>query len=341
YQFLDTYNVTPNNYQGIIGLAPTRLFNPNFGWETNKKIEVAMELGLWKDNIFLTTAYFSNRSSNQLVGVPLPATTGFPSIQANFDATVQNTGLEIDVRTVNLKSGSFKWVSTLNFTQPKNELIEFKNLEGSTYENTLVVGQPLNIIKLYNLTGINPETGIYQFQDIDNDGQVSAPNDRQVIGNLNPEWFGGLGNQLNYKNWELDILFQFVKQQGRNFGYFFPVPGSFSNQPTEVLNHWPANGANTSSQVYTSGANPDAMQAFLRYIDSNAIISDASFVRLKSISLSYNLPSNWTKSFSGRIYLQGQNLLTFTKYRGADPENQTSGFLPPLKQWTLGLQFNL
>jgi len=341
YQFLDTYNVTTNNYQGVIGLAPTRLFNPNFGWETNKKIEVAMELGLWKDNIFLTTAYFSNRSSNQLVGVPLPATTGFPSIQANFDATVQNTGLEIDIRTVNIKSGSFKWVSTLNFTQPKNKLIEFKNLEGSTYENTLVVGQPLNIIKLYNLTGINPDTGIYQFQDVDNDGQISAPNDRQVIGNLNPEWFGGLGNQISYKNWELDILFQFVRQQGRNFGYYFSVPGSLSNQPTEVLNHWSANTINPTSQVYTSGANPDAMQAFLRYTDSNAIISDASFIRLKSISLSYNLPSNWTKSFSGAIYLQGQNLLTFTKYKGADPENQTSGFLPPLKQWTLGIQFNL
>jgi TonB-linked SusC/RagA family outer membrane protein len=341
YQFLDTYNVTSNNYQGIIGLEPTRLFNPNFGWETNKKIELALELGLWNDNVFLTTAYFSNRSSNQLVGVPLPATTGFPSIQENFDATVQNTGLEIDIRTVNVKGSNFKWVTTLNFTQPKNELIEFKNLEASTYANALVIGQPLNIIKLYNLTGINPETGVYEFQDVDNDGQIAAPNDRQVIGNLNPDWFGGLGNQINYKNWELDVLFQFVKQQGRNFGYFFPVPGSFSNQPAEVLNHGAENGATAASQLYTSGTNPDAVQAFSRYTDSNASVSDASFVRLKSISLSYNLPSNWTRSFSGRIYLQGQNLLTFTKYRGADPENQTSGYLPPLRQWTIGLQFNL
>ena len=341
YQFLDTYNITANNYQGTIGLQPTRLFNPNFGWETNKKIEIALELGLWNDKVFFTTAYFSNRSANQLVGVPLPATTGFPTIQANFDATVQNTGLEIDLRTVNITNQNFKWVTTVNFTQPKNELIEFRDLEGSTYANSLVVGEPLNIIKLYNLTGFDPVTGVYEFQDYDNDGQISAPNDRQVIGNLNPEWFGGLGNQISYKNWEVDILFQFVKQQGRNFGYFFPVAGSFSNQPIDVLNNWSENGANATSQSYTSGANAPAMQAYSRYIDSNGILSDASFVRLKSVSLSYNLPKQWTKTFSGRIYLQGQNVLTFTKYQGADPENQTSGFLPPLKQWTLGVQFNL
>lgn len=341
YQFLDTYSITANNYQGIIGLQPTRLFNPNFGWETNKKMELALELGLWQDRLFLTTAYFSNRSDNQLVGVPLPGTTGFPSIQANFDATVQNTGLEIDVRTVNISKNNFKWTTTVNFTQPKNELIAFKNLAGSTYANTLVVGQPLNIIKLYNLTGIDAGSGVYQFQDYDNDGQLSAPNDRQVVGNLNPEWFGGLGNQLSYKKWELDFLFQFVKQEGRNFGYFFSAPGSFSNQPSEVVNNWATNGAGAVSQLYTSGANPAAVQAFSYYRDSNGILSDASFVRLKSVSLSYNLPKIGSGSFSGRIYLQGQNLLTFTQYRGADPENQTSGFLPPLKQWTLGIQFNL
>lgn len=341
YQFLDTYNITPNNYQGTIGLQPTRLFNPNFGWETNKKLEFALELGFWDDRVFLTTAYFTNRSSNQLVGIPLPATTGFPTIQANFDATVENTGLEFDVRTVNLNKKGVKWVTTFNFTQPKNKLVEFNNIEGSTYANTLVVGQPLNIIKLYNLTGFNQETGVYQFQDVDNDGQITAPNDRQSIGNLNPEWFGGLGNQVTYKNWELDFLFQFVKQQGRNFGNFFPVAGSFSNQPTDVLSNWANDGNAAYSQVYTSGTNAAAMQAYSRFRDSNAIISDASFVRLKSLSLSYTLPKIGKSSFSGRIYLQGQNVLTFTKYKGADPENQTSGFLPPLKQWTLGIQFNL
>ena len=141
YQYLDTYSVTPNIYDGVIGLQPTQLFNPDFGWETNKKLEAALELGFWKDRIYLSTAYFQNRSSNQLVGVPLPGTTGFPSVQANLNATVQNIGVEVELRVVAFEKKDFKWTSSFNYTSTKNKLLEYPGLDGSVYANTFVIGE--------------------------------------------------------------------------------------------------------------------------------------------------------------------------------------------------------
>ena len=340
YQFLDTYEITGNNYNGVIGLQPTRLFNPAFGWETNKKMEGAVELGFLKDHVFLTAAYFRNRSSNQLVGIPLPGTTGFSSLQANLNATVQNTGMELELRTVNFKNKNFNWTTSVNLTIPKNKLLEFPDLEGSTYANTLVLGESLTIQKVYHFTGINPVTGLYEFEDYNGDGQITGPEDRQWIADTAPRFFGGLGNQLSYSNWGLDFLFQFVKQKARNYLYTASWVGDMSNQPTAVLNHWPQNGTAAEIQQYTTGANAAALDAYFLYSNSSATISDASYVRLKSISLTYTIPKEWTKGITGRIYLQGQNLLTLTKYKGADPENQSAFYSPPLRQLTLGINLS-
>ncbi len=340
YQYLDTYQVTPNLYDGVTGIQPTRLFNPNFGWETNKKFEAALELGFLKDRIFLTTAYFQNRSSNQLVGVPLPGTTGFPSLQANLDATVQNTGLELDCRTVNFKSKDFSWITSLNLTVPRNKLLEFPDLDASTYKNRFVIGESIFIQKLYHYTGLDAETGLYTVEDVNGDGEITAAGDMNSFIDFSPKYYGGVANQLTYKNLTLDVLFQFVKQKGADMASLFPVAGSFSNQPIQVLNHYPQNGIGATTQPYTTGENPDALEAYNNYTLSDAMVQDASFVRLKSLSLTYAMPSSWSKSVSSKIYVQGQNLLTFTKYKGADPENKSGYYLPPLKQFTLGVQLS-
>lgn len=340
YQFLDTYSISGRNYNGVTGLQPTRLFNPNFGWETNKKLELAAELGFLDEKVFLTAVWYRNRTSNQLVGIPLPATTGFPLLQANLDASIQNTGLEIEFRSVNYKNKDFSWVSAFNITLPKNKLLRFDGLEGSPYANTYIIGESVRIQKGYKYLGIDPATGTYQFEDYDNDGRITSL-DRQYISDLSQKWFGGLNNQISYKNLELNFLFQFVKQNGRNYLYSTGVSGAMINMPVYALNHWPDNGVNSEIQVYTTGVNSNALNAYFRYKDSNAVISDASFIRLKSINLSYKIPSIGSGKFSGTIYLQGQNLLTFTKYKGADPENQSILYLPPLRQYTLGIQLNL
>ncbi|MCK8141451.1 SusC/RagA family TonB-linked outer membrane protein [Flavobacterium sp. I-SCBP12n] len=337
YQYLDTYSVTSNVYDGGIGLQPTRLFNPHFGWETNKKMEAALELGFFKDRIFLSTAWFQNRSSNQLIGIPLSGTTGFSSVQANLEATVQNTGYEIELHTVNLTMKDFKWTTALNFTAPKNKLLNFPGLEGSVYANTFVIGESISIQKLYHYTGIDPVNGAYNFKDFNGDGQLTSA-DRKSILDTSPKFYGGLGNNLSYKNWNLDFLLQFVKQEAANELLYFPVAGTFSNQPTAVLNHFPLTNNLDTVQQYTSGANGTVFTAQNYYTQSDALNTNASYVRLKSASLTYSIPSAWSKGFSAKVYLQGQNLFTLTKYSGVDPETKSIYYLPPLRQFTLGIQ---
>ncbi|GAA6766498.1 TonB-dependent receptor [Flavobacterium sp. CGRL1] len=335
YQFFDTYSTTGVNYDGVTGISPSRLYNADFGWEINKKLEFAIETGFLRDRIFTTAAWYQNRSANQLVGIPLPGTTGFSSIQANLNAVVENRGLEFTVRTVNLQKAHFQWTTNFNLTFAKNKLLSFPGLEGSTYSQQYRIGEPLNILLLYKFKGVNPQTGIYDFEDVNNDGVISSPYDRQYAANLNPKYFGGIQNQLTYKSWNLDFLFQFTKQQNR----IFPMgtPGMMSNQQTRLTDSWQTTGDQTAYQMYTTGTDRDVVNANNNYLLSNAIITDASFIRLKNIALSYTVPLT-LKDTSCKVMLQAQNLLTFTKYPDGDPEFSTIGYLPPLKVVTAGIQ---
>jgi TonB-linked SusC/RagA family outer membrane protein len=336
YQYLDTYASTGNNYNGTIGLQPTRLFNPAYAWETNKKVEVALEAGFFNDRLFFTTAWYDNKSSNQLIGLPLPATTGFNTLQANLDATVQNKGFEFAVRSVNFKTKDFNWTTAINVTVAKNKLLKFLDLEGSTFANRLAIGAPLNIQKVYHFTGVDPQTGIYTFEDVNDDGLLSV-DDKKTLIDFNPTYFGGLQNTLTYKNWQLDFLFQFVDQLNYNATNYFGRQGPQNNQPTTVLNHWQQPGDIAPYQIYTTGVNSAAVSAYSKYSQSDGAISDASYVRLKNISLAYKLP---IKDVDFKLFFEGQNVLTFTKYQGADPEFTTLGFSPPLKIFTVGVQFS-
>jgi len=335
YQYLDNYISTGINYNGVIGLQPARLFNPEFGWETNKKMELALETGFLKDRIFLTTAWYNNRSSNQLSGMPLPGTTGFTSLQSNLDATVQNSGIEVTLRTVNIQKDEFSWISNFNSTWARNKLIEYPDLESSTYANQYVIGHPLNIQKVYHFTGVDPQTGVYTFKDVNDDGMLSAREDKTTIKDFNPQYYGGLQNQLKYKHWQLDFLFQFVKQINYNAASYFGLPGSQTNQPVNVLNHWQQSGDIAPYPILTDGSNSEAVTAYYKYFESDGAISDASYIRLKNISLTYDVP---LKELQCKLFLEGQNLLTFTKYEGADPEFKSAGFLPPLRVFSAGVK---
>ncbi len=340
YQFMDTYSSSGSSYQGVVGLQPTRLFNPDYGWETNTKLEIALETGFFKDRIFFTWAWYNNQSSNQLIGLPLPATTGFSSLQANLDATLQNTGVEIMLRTTNIQTQQFNWTTNFNLTVPKNKLVSFPSLESSTYANQYVVGQSINIQKLYNNTGLNQQTGIYSFEDVNGDGAITYPDDSQTIRDFSPKYFGGLQNHVDYKGWQLDFLFQFVKQENYNWAYIAGLPGAFVNQSVYATNSWQKQGDTNPYQQYSTGVNNDVVDAYYKYISSNEAVSDASFVRLKNIAISYDIPKQWIKELKCKIYVQGQNLLLFTPYKGADPEFRSAGYLPPLKVITAGIQLN-
>jgi TonB-linked SusC/RagA family outer membrane protein len=340
YRFLNTYAPSNANYDGVMGLAPSRLYNANFGWETNKKLEVALETGFLKDRIFLTTAWYRNQSSDLLVGIPLPATTGFTEIQSNLTASVENSGMEITLQTLNVKTAAFNWNTAFNFSISKNKLRSFPNLESSTYSNSYVIGQPLNIVKVYHYTGINPATGIYTFEDVNGDGVLTAPEDKQSVKDLNPAYFGGIQNTLRFQRWQFDFLFNFVKQQNYNVPRTLGVAGTMNNQSAAIADRWQFPGDTASSQIYTSGANGAAENALYQYAASDAAITDASFVKLKNVSISYEIPERWLKNVNCKASIEGQNVFTITTYKGADPEFAGYGFLPPLRIITAGLQFN-
>lgn len=340
YQYLDTYTSSGSNYGGVSGLQPTRLFNPDFGWEVNKKLEAALELGFFNDRLFMTAGWYRNTSTSQLVGIPLASTTGFSSIQSNLDATVRNSGLELVLQTANFDKGDFKWTTSANITLERNKLVEYPNLERSSYRNTLVIGESLNIVKVYESIGVDPETGVYQFTDFNGDGVITAENDKKAIADLNPKFFGGLQNTISYKGLTLDFLFQFVKRDNYNELLSTDVPGMMVNQPASVMDRWQAQGDMAPQQRFTTGVDSDAVNAYYQYIASDASITDASFIRLKNISLSYTLPRNWIAGIDCRLIVEGQNLLTFTKYRGRDPEFTAVNYLPPLKIITTGIRLN-
>lgn len=217
-------------------------------------------------------------------------------------------------------------------------MIRFPGLEFSAYANKLVVGEPLTIVKLYKNTGVDPQTGVYKMEDKDKNGVINEK-DQQCIRNIGAVFYGGLQNTFSYKSLQLTFLLQFVKQLGYNNLYNARLSGlSNQNQPISVLDRWQAPGDNAATQKFTGQSGSDAGLAYNSFRNSASLISDASYIRLKYISFSYQLPQRWMHSAT--VYIRGQNLLTFTNYAGLDPETRHQG-LPPLKVLTAGFNITL
>ncbi|QQU02172.1 SusC/RagA family TonB-linked outer membrane protein [Myroides odoratus] len=337
YQYLDTYSPTSVPYEGVIGLSPDRLYNPNFSWEKTTKLETALELNLFNNRINSSITWYKNISSNQLVGTPLPGTTGFSSIQENFNAKVQNTGWEFTLSSLNISNSNWTWTTSFNLSILKNKLLSFPNLDGSTYSNQYTVGQPLSVVKLYHFTGVNPQTGLYTFEDTNKDGIIDTK-DKQVYLNTKPKYFGGLSNVITFKQWELSSQLYFVKQIGVNYRAK-ALPGTLQNSP-KILDRWQKQGDISSVQKFTNGNDPQAVKAHSNMVQSDGIYSDASFIRIKNIKLTYNLELPKNQRFLCQLYFMIDNPFTITSYKDADPESQFFGYLPPLRQWTFGTRIN-
>jgi len=349
YQFYDSYATSNYAYNGINGLQPTRLANNEFRWEETKKLEFGLELGFFDDRLSLTAATYRNRTSNQLLNFSVSPQSGFPSYQANLPALVENSGVEFSFNSTNIQQKDFKWTSSFNISKNNNKLAAYPGIERTSYFTRYVVGRPLVPVFALQFTGINPANGLPAFADLNNSGAVSTGfldtgrGDQYYLGTSYPDFFGGLTNSFTYKGLNLDFTFQFVKQKAKNmFASTFYPPG------------YPYNGAASVFQGYLALGSPDqlvtqdarsvngraAYLAFLDYSGSDANFVDASFIRMKNVSLSYSFPTKLTsriKAQNLRIYVQGQNLFTITNYDGYDPESQGVS-APPLRTITAGLQ---
>ena len=266
-------------------------------------------------------------------------TTGFTELTGNFDATVENTGMEVDLKTINIQTKHFKWQTIFNISVPKNKLVAFPGLETSTFANSLVIGEPLTIVKLYEALGVDSETGIYQFKDFNDDGIINSVDDRQWIADFAPTFYGGLGNTLSYKNLSLDLFFQFKKQQAYNLFRVHSTPGFGNNAPVALLDRWQEVDDETQFMIASGGFDGSLRTSSNNQRRSSAAVSDASFIRLRNVSLNYNVPKTLSFGMDLNVYLQAQNLFTITGFDGPDPEQSSQIILPPLRQFTLGVQF--
>ncbi|MGO4291950.1 SusC/RagA family TonB-linked outer membrane protein [Chitinophaga sp. RAB17] len=338
YKYLDAWSsIYQLPYQGITTLTPEGLFNPNYNWERNRKLEGALELGLWNNRLLTTLAYFRNRCDNQLILYNLPSQTGFSNVTANLPALIQNSGFEISLSGDILSTKNFKWNINANITIPKNKLLSFPDLLTSPYATVYKTGQSINVINGYHSLGIN-DKGIYTFTDVNGDNMLDG-NDFLPIANLDPKYYGGIGNHLSYKGIDLDIFFEFKNQDGQNyFGSIYAnrrgSPGFINNQPAEML-------YSKEIQNFTASTRSAAYRQLGYLSSSDVIYSNASYIRLKNLSLSYNLSSILKSQLKMRVFLLGQNLFTITKYKVTDPETQNLQTLPPLRTITAGLQVTL
>lgn len=339
------YWLSSGTYQGKPTVSPGQIANPDLTWEKNIKTEVALELGFFNNKIDLNISYYRNVSSNQLIGKTFPLSVGTGGLIVNLPAVVKNTGWEFD-STIKLINGKkFDWSTGLNLTIPKNKLVTYPGLETSTDAMYYQVGQPLAILKTYNVT-VNQQSGLYIIED-KNLNKTRDDGDRYVVKFLGQYFYGGMQNDLTFKEFKLGIFFSFAKQNGRSYrksagrtpgGALLASGVVQTNQLSEVLDRWQKNGDNTSIQKFTTLSTNNLLNNEVALYGDVSVV-DASYVKLRNLSLGYTLPQKFLSAFkihNAIVNIQGQNIFTLTNYKGLDPETQGL-FLPPLRVLTLGL----
>lgn len=349
YQYLSIYDALTGTYDGKIGLTPTGLTNPNLKWEQNKDKEIGIELGFLKDRIFTEASYYHNEVSNQLVGRPISSVTGFSSLTLNSDAVIRNTGWELILNTRNIVSRNFTWTTKFNITIPANKLLKLPTM--ANQNTNYILGKPVTGLKLDKYAGVDSATGNMSYttaKGVTYDWQklptLTSVDQTQWI-NTAPKFYGGFTNSFTYKQFALDVLFSFTDRMGYNWlaqtNYFF---GMFDiNGSTKWLKRWQKPGDKTSVPKVSTSIFTDLL-SLETFQGSNGAYTNATYARLQNLSFRYNFTKEMLRKMHLKgcmLYLQGQNLLTISKFGGLDPENLNGGVLPPLRTFTGGINLSL
>jgi len=351
YSFMSAYTSVSSvlstsalTYGGVAGLVPARIANDNYRWETTQKLEAALELGFLKDRILVSAAWFRNRSGNQLVGYPVSSQTGFTSYAANLNAVVQNTGWELELNTTNIKTKNFTWTTAFNMTLPANKLVSFPGIAGTGYASQYQVGKPLGAIFALHYIG-NDAAGLPKYEDANKNGSyndftglaANGTGDKLYYGNTYASYYGGIQNGFSWKNFRLDVFLQYSQgQQKLDFMSAASVSG-INNTSRKVVDKLRSMGLDKQFINVTTGS---PLTVFRTY--SDAIYSDASFIRLQNVAFSWTLPEKYLKPLKmtgAKLYLQAQNLYVWHHFNGLDPETGATS-MPPLFGMTGGVQFS-
>jgi TonB-dependent starch-binding outer membrane protein SusC len=358
YQYQPLYSPILNvlAFQGINASAPQNLYNPDYSWALKKSLNVALDLGFFNNRLLLNATYYRDRENDQLVNYPLPIQTGFPSVLGNLNATIQNQGFEFSVNSTNIKTKDFSWTTNFNISFNRNKLLAFPNLASSSYSNMYLIGQPTSIIFGFKYKDVNPTTGLFEYYDKNgnvtsnpNLGTVAQGGDEVPIANREVNYMGGFGNNFTYKHFSLYVFCQFSSQNAPNYlsyDYTFNAPGLMNNQPLAILNnYWKNPGDNAALQRLSSSYRSSAITSARDFAQSSGVYGNDTYLRLKTVALSYSLPDALLKKFNihgGKIYVNAENLLTITNYKVGDPEefgNYTAFPLQRIIAFGLNLNF--
>lgn len=326
--------------QVLPGTRPISLENKNLKWETTKQTNFGVDVAFLEDRILFTADYYIKKTTDMLLDRPIPASVGIPSNTATKNiGEMENRGVEFQVSSKNLV-GDFKWGTDFNISFNKSKVI---GLDGGTIKignisdrgavAIAMEDQPLGLFYGYVSDGVDPATGNIIYRDLDASGDLSD-GDKTVIGNANPDYVFGLNNSFSYKNFTLSVFFQGV--QGNQIFNASRIESEGlmdeANQLATVLNRWTTEGQVTDIPKATYNDNTNSLI-------SSRFVEDGSYVRLKSLSLGYEVPArvaNMLKMNRLYLYMSCENLLTFTQYSGFDPEVSVYGRSGENKEKNIG-----
>lgn len=341
---LSTYQYYSGSGSTILtGYTSSQVANPDLAWETTYQYDGGFDLGLFNNRISIIFDAYYKKTNDLLLDISLPNTSGYTSATANY-GSVRNKGIEITLNTENIKTKKFSWSSDIIFSINRNKVLSLANgadyltftSGGVTQPSYIKVGQPLG--SFYGLKSIGifkdaadvtasaqfgtQKAGDVKYANLNNDNVVTLAGDQQLLGNSEAKFIAGFNNTFAYSNFDLNIELQssYGNKIYSTLRQNLELTTGFQNVLSDLTNRWTATN--------TSGTFQRANEGTTVYPISSRFIEDGSYLRLKTISLGYSLPKKVASKIyltKLRAYVTANNLFTWTKYSGYDPEVNSNG----------------
>lgn len=336
YDALATWSSNSQSYLDQPSLSPGRLANPDLTWETTRQTDIGLEFSVLNNRVNVDFDVYKKYTTNGIQSVTIPSRSGYTAATRNY-SEISNRGVEFTLETVNYQTKLSKWTTSFNISANRNKIekIPQEQTFGATNRGTSILreGYPVNSFFLYKQLYVDPETGNAVYDDVDKNGKITYA-DRQIVGNTEPDFVGGITNVVTYKGFELDLFFYFTKGNDiLNMGDFFLVHGGTQNGigfNTRQLDRWQKPGDITDIPKMTKytlnpTANNSAANNYTGQVAnlSSRYLDDGSFLRLKNVALNYTLPKSITTRLKVdriKATISATNLWTWTRYKGPDPE---------------------
>jgi len=337
------------------GTFPASISNNTLKWEETEQTNIGIDLGLMNNRIGLTIDAYYKLTYDLLLNAPLPRTTGFDNAIQNI-GSLENKGIELAINTVNIDR-ALVWSTNINLSANRNKVIDLVGQElfvggiaGRGEAGLVREGEPLGTLYGYQYGGVDPATGNAFYIDTSGESTFQpTADDRIIIGDANPDFFYGITNNLSYKGFSLTVFFQGAQGMDILNASRIDLEGMTDpkNQSTTVNKRW-QNPGDITDIPKSSWGTTDNSRISTRFIENG------SYLRLKNLTIGYSFPDKLLKNLnlSGfKLYVTGENLLTFTTYSGFDPEvnafgssNTTQGIdygtYPQTRSFIAGLSVN-